>query len=405
MTTDANNSSGGFDQQNQRVDKQTNVAWNIYNYFHASPAHLRRSFDAYMDGKLQNFVGRQFVFAALDEYIKTNSSGYFIIRAKPGLGKSSLMSKLIRDRGYIHHFNIAPQNIRSPRAFLENVCLQLIIRYNLPQKQLPSNAGDDSGFLMQCLSDAAADSKNYPIVLAVDSLDESDRTGLSPNVNTLYLPPSLPQGVYIVVTTRPLSEMRLQVSQSRYFDLGPNSENNGNDIDAYTAKFIAVQEKMRAWLTTWNLEPKDFISAIRAKSQGNFMYLHHVLPAIAEGRFKKGTINELPEGLLEYYQRHWREMREGRETEFKTIIKPIVCFLGAAKEPVTVDQIAAWQKVDVDDVRKYIGVWQEFLTEGPPKYYRIYHASFQDFLRDEVGLKEYNTQVVDSIRSKILSKK
>ena len=376
-----------------------------YPFFQASPAHLRRSFDAYMDDKLQNFVGRQFVFDALDEFLKTNSSGYFIIRGEPGMGKSSLMSKLIRDQGYIHHFNIASQNIRSPRAFLENICLQLIARYKLPYTSLPSNVGDDSGFLVQCLSEASKESNNHPVVLAIDSLDESDRTGLSPNVNTLYLPPSLPQGVYIVVTTRPLSEMRLQVSQARYFDLEPKSENNGSDIDTYTGNFIAAQEKMRAWLTTRNLEPKVFISAIRAKSQGNFMYLHHVLPAIAEGKFKKGTIDELPEGLLEYYRRHWREMREGREDEFKTIIKPIVCLLGVAKEPVTVDQIAAWQKVDVDDVKNYIGAWREFLIEGPPKYYRIYHASFQEYLRDEVGLEKYNTQVVDSIRSKILPKK
>lgn len=378
-----------------------------YSFFEASPAHLRRSFDAYMDGKLQNFVGRQFVFDAVDEFIniKNNSSGYFIIRGAPGMGKSTLMSKLIRDRGYIHHFNIAPQNIRSPRAFLENVCAQLIARYNLSQKQLPSNAGDDSGFLMECLSEAAQDSKNHPIVLAVDSLDESDRTGLSPNVNALYLPPSLPQGVYIVVTTRPLSEMRLQVSQLRYFDLDPKSENNGNDIDTYTGNFIASQEKMQAQLKTWQVENGFFISRIREKSQGNFMYLHHVLPAIADGRFKEGTIDELPEGLREYYRRHWREMRDGREAEFKTIIKPIICLLGVAKEPVTMDQIAAWQKVDVDDVKKYIDVWREFLTEGPPKYYRIYHASFQEYLRDEVGLQEYNAQVVDSIRSKIAPKK
>lgn len=403
MTADSNEPRDTFDQQNQQVNNQTNVAGNnnTYNYFQASPPSLRRSFDAYMDDKLQYFVGRQFVFDALDEFLKENTSGYFIIRAAPGMGKSSLMSKLIRDRGYIHHFNIATQNIRSPRMFLENVCAQLVARFNLPYNLLPSTAGDDSGFLVQCLSEATKDPKNHPIVIAVDSLDESDRTGLAPNVNSLYLPPSLPQGVFIVVTTRPLSEMRLQVSRQKSFDIEPNSENNENDIGAYTANFIERQENMRNWLTASGVATERFIEAIRIKSQGNFMYLHHVLPAIAEGKFKMGTIDELPEGLLEYYRRHWREMRDGREDEFRTIIKPIVCILGVAKEPVTIEQIATWARLSLDDARKYITLWREFLTESPKKYYRIYHASFQDFLKEEIGLQSYHQAIAENALSKI----
>src|SRR3972149_6561612 len=120
------------------------------------------------------------------------------------------MAKLINDRGYVHHFNVASQNIRSTRVFVENICAQLIARYDLPHKELPPDAADDGGYLLQCLGEAAANSKNHPIVVAIDSLDEVDRLGLASAVNTLYLPSSLPQGVYIVATTRPLEDLHLQ---------------------------------------------------------------------------------------------------------------------------------------------------------------------------------------------------
>jgi len=375
-----------------------------YNYFQAVPTNLSLSFDALMADKIQDFVGRQFVFDALDEFIKNSRSGYFIIRGAPGMGKTTLMAKLVIDRGYIHHFNIASQNIRSPRLFLENICAQLIARYKLSYDTLPLNAGDDSGFLMKCMSEAAANTKDHPIVIAVDSLDESDRRGLAPAVNSLYLPSSLPQGVYVVMTTRHLEDLQLQVMRQKIIDLAPDSIDNISDINAYIANFIKLTT-MRTRLEMWRITPESFIEKMGSKSQGNFMYLYYVLPAIAEGRFSNGTLSELPNGLVEYYKRHWREMMDGRENEFKTIIKPIVCILGVAEEPATLDQIAAWTKINLDDVKKYIVLWKEFLTEGPAKHYRIYHVSFQDFLRDEVELREYNTMIVENIRSKIRPRK
>lgn len=397
MEANGANARKEFDQKNQRVENQVNVGGDYfdsrtYNYFWASPPRLRRSFDALITDKIQNFVGRQFVFNALDEFLTDNLSGYFIIRSAPGMGKTALMAKLVSDRGYIHHFNVASQNIRSPRVFLENICAQLIARYGLPYKTLPRNAGEDSSFLIQCVSDAAANVANQPIVIAVDSLDESDRLGLAPSVNSLYLPSYLPQGVYIVITTRPLQDFHLHVMRQKIIDIEPEANENLIDIEAYISNFM-IQRGMQARLRNWKVTADSFKMKISQKSQGNFMYLYHVLPAIAEGRFRKGTLDELPDGLLAYYQRHWREMRAGKEKEFDTIYAPIVCILGVAQEPVTTDQIAAWTQISPSKVKKSIGDWREFLREEKidnQRQFRIYHSSFQDFLREQVDLKQYH---------------
>jgi hypothetical protein len=369
----------------------------MYPYFQASPMNLRHFFDAYMADKLQNFVGREYVFNAVNEFIKNNSSGYFIIRGDPGIGKTALLAKMISEHGYIHHFNVALQNIRSTRAFLENICLQLISRYHLPYQTLPQSATDDSGFFSQCLSEAAIKQSNQPIVIAIDALDEADRTGLVPNVNSLYLPPSLPEGVYVILTSRRMNDLHLQVSKSQILDLEADSDGNLQDIKSYINKYL-MREKMKTKISAWNINSERFGEALVKKSQGNFMYLYYILPAIEEGRFSKGTVDELPDGLLGYYQRHWRQMREGNEEEFDKKFQPIVCILGVAQEPITIDQISAWTNIDKTQVKHAIEKWFEFLhpvKEEGQTLYRIYHASFQDFLKEKVDLTRYDGMIAD----------
>ena len=128
------------------------------------------------------------------------------------------------------------------------------------------------------------------------------------------------------------------------------------------------------------------------------MYLYYVLPAIEEGRFMKGTLDELPDGLLGYYQRHWRQMRDGCIEEFESLYEPIVCILGVAQEPITVDQISSWTKIDKSQVKQAIEKWFEFLLpteQENQQLYRIYHASFQDFLANKVDLTRYDGMIAD----------
>jgi hypothetical protein len=341
----------------------------------------------------------RFVLDALDEFLNKHDSGYFVIRGVPGIGKSAFMAKLVNDRGYIHHFNIASQNIRSTRAFLENTCAQLIACYDLEHKELSQNVTDDSSFLAECLSEAAAKrkDKSRKIVIAIDSLDEADRLGLAPAVNNLYLPHSLPDGVYIVLTTRPLADIRLDVARRLTLDLEANSAGNLQDITEYIETYLRRQN-MQACMSTLGYKTDSFVAELRLKSQGNFMYLYHVLPDIENGRLIPGSVHDLPDGLLAYYQRHWRQMRNGNEEKFDTLYEPIVCILGVTREPVTIQQIAAWTKMTQGQVKMSIQLWREFLedklVEGQRRYC-LYHASFQDFLIEQVDLARYEDMIIE----------
>src|SRR5687767_13716850 len=51
-----------------------------------------------------DFVGREWVYAAIDQFLSDEGPRYFLVLGKPGSGKTALMARLVETRGYIHHF-------------------------------------------------------------------------------------------------------------------------------------------------------------------------------------------------------------------------------------------------------------------------------------------------------------
>lgn len=214
-------------------------------------------FRSLVDERTRGFVGREFAFGAIDRAFADDDfpSGYIVIRGEPGIGKTALASMLVLRRGCVHHFNVAPENIRTPRQFLENVCAQLIARFELDYSTLPASAGEDGGFLVQLLRDAAEKAGNrdeLPVVVVVDALDEAEDTGLAPGANRLYLPPTLPPGVFFVITTREEKDYRLNVDNERLIWIQDDDPENARDIARYIEGFIGERtEVMHQRIHDW----------------------------------------------------------------------------------------------------------------------------------------------------------
>lgn len=370
-------------------------------------------FRSLVDERTKNFVGREFIFDGIQQALAGTefASGYLLIRGEPGIGKTAIAAMLVLRGSYVHHFNIAPENIRSPRQFLENVCAQLIVRYGLDHPRLPPQAGEDSGFLSQLLTEAADRARqrgNLPVVVVVDALDEAEDTGLAPSANRLYLPRALPAGVFFVLTTREEDDYRLDVDNESEIWLRDDDPANEQDVARYIGAFIERHaQAMRDRIEAWNLQSSSFVKELTKLSEGNFMYLVHVLPEIAAGRLSRrtvGTIGGLPRGLTGYYKRHWRDMKDADPVRFSILQRPVLCFLAVSREPVTIPQLMEWTHLDPGDVKNVIAEWRQFLNEDPeghPARYRIYHRSFAEFLDDQEGLRWYHGQIATAALSKI----
>ncbi len=368
------------------------------------PASLRDAIcDAgpFIETWTRGFVGREFVVDALDRFLEDsrNPSGYFVVRGEPGIGKSAFMAHLVKTRGYIHHFNSLDSN---PSRVVETICAQVVGRFGLPYPQLPKKADERPGeFLREVLKEASKKLANAErLVIVVDALDEVKNADTS-KPNLPFLPIALDKGVYFVVSTRPKTSLRLQTGHSKVFDFQDASHMTNNEKDA--------RQYIRTWLTDAGVQqwiqraecgPDDFIETVLAKSQANFMYLHHVLPAIADPQSMLWTfgVHELPQGLIDFYRRHWDEMQIDDRSLFQKLYEPVLCVLAAVTAPVSIDFISDVTNLECGHIQRALHDWRPFIYIRKGPLYRLYHASFKEFLSEEVdpGLRKYKAMIGNS---------
>ena len=271
-----------------------------------------RDFMATIEERTKAFVGRDFVFDAIDDLIGSDDfpSGYVVIQGEPGIGKTSVLGQFVKRTGSVHHFH-SVQGVRSVEAFLENVCAQLMIRYGI-EEAFPARATADSGYLSALLSEVAAKKDNRPVIVAVDALDEAE------HAHGLGLPTSLPEGAYFVVTMREGSDINLSVDNPRPIYIREDDPQNREDVCRYVEQYVRSRPRtMPGRIADWHVTEGDFASVLVEKSEGNFMYLVQVLRDINSGLLSAATlddVDQLPSGLRDYYRRHWEAMQSRDET-------------------------------------------------------------------------------------------
>lgn len=341
-------------------------------------------FKTLIEDKTKWFVGRQYVFDEIRSFInnRNNPKGYFTIIGDPGQGKSAILAKYVQDTGCVAHFNVQLQGINRADQFLESVCRQLVIRYDLPYDPLPPRATQDGEFLSQLLEEVAHKAKGQPVVITVDALDEVDSASYR-EANILYLPPQLPDGIYFILTRRRV-EVPLTVyvpTQSLSLLDEQYQADSERDVRTYIQNRIDDSDTLRQRIDERQESIPDFIHKLTEKSELNFMYLRYILQDIESGLYKDLDLERFPHGLQGYYEFHWRRM--GMTIKPLPVEKiKIVYILGEVREPVSRRKICDFSGEDEYTVQQVLNEWKQFLHElmKGEKRYSIYHSSFRDFL-------------------------
>jgi len=361
--------------------------------------------------KTDGFIGRHFVFKKIEQFMKENQSGYFLITGKPGIGKTALMANWVKMHGCIHHFNTRSLRVSSTDLFLENVCAQIIAAYKLDYKFLPERATRNSLFLIEILTKVSENLRPVePIVIVVDAVDEVEDFGTA---NALYLPETLPRGVYVIVTSRSDPALTLYDCKQESLFIDQHSEDNHRDIRQFLDNRRG-REGIQAYINDQKIDGEFFLKKMAEKSQGNFMYLHYVLPEIENGAYRDQEITKLPSGLESYYKDHWKRMRKESDNAWLEYKLPILVALSIAPEPASIERIADFS--DVDDHRRIFSVlneWQQFLDEQNFEYgeglqtrYQVYHESFREFIasQKEVNVAKAYKLIANKMREEVSGK-
>ena len=356
------------------------------------------NFQRFLQETSQNFVGRQFAFAALSNFFQQCDRGYFTLTGSPGTGKTAILAKYLIQHPNILYYSAQHSNNQHPDRFLHTLCTQLLnylktITADCSYEVLPNNAAQGSNLLsllLQKISDKLPSSQ--PLIIALDALDRADLNNHPPGSNLFYLPRYLPPHIYFFLSRRPfpLEKSGLLIeapNQTLNLDHYPNQ--NQLDIHTYLQQSLTSTKQgaaIRDYLNTQHISEAEFYPSLTAASENNFMYLSKLLCTIAQGTYLHPLEGDrLHPELEHYYQQHWQQMRGKR---LSSIAHLVLRILVQQDKPMSVEAIAATIGKEEYEVAKVLENWIEFLNpqlmQGT-NCYKFYHSSFRNFLSQKLS--------------------
>ena len=375
-----------------------------------------RDFSRYIAEKTENFVGRQFLFQEIQTFINANSRGYFLLYGDPGIGKSAISAKLVKDHGYIHYFNIRAGGFNNAGDFLRTICAQLIAVYDLGYTSLPPETTQDSGIMNRLLYAVSEKMGQHgKCVIVVDALDEAEDLSPQSGANVLFLPRVLPQGIFIIVTLRREREEKIQllitIPEQMKRELRQDEPGNSADIVEYIQRRIS-NPGIQAYIHRHQIDDELFVDHLTDKAMGNFMYLYHMLPEIERGHYQDLALDQIPRGLEIYYNDHWRRIKQENALDWFDYRLPVVVALTVMKKPVSITLIMEYSYVhDKRRVKEVLHDFDQFLYKVKIEYdqqlitcYRWYHEKFFDFIgskedvvEERVDLRKANKKILNKM--------
>jgi trypsin-like peptidase len=369
----------------------------LRNYF-IDPTPVFRRLD------LESFTGRGWLLEDLRAYLGDEllRSGTWFLTAEAGLGKSAFMAHLVQESGYPHVFMEQARGPAGTALAIQSLAVQLIMRYRIPpyygQDSLPEALTASPDFLSRMLEETARllpPGERLPIL--IDALDEAD---YHVGGNVLGLPRQLPDGIFVVASSRPVG-FRMFVEPLRRLEI--SGTENRDDIHAYLQSIVR-----KAWLAerldAAGIPGADFVQAVEARCQDNWMYLHYLFNDLErEPRHGPLDLERLPVGLAAYYAQFWSEWREF--PAWTDTYRPLLATLGASAEPLTVETLTRWSEttISAEDVRRLLREkWAAFVQQPDPgsRLFQPYHATLRDYLRGDLRIR-YPTTLEESLAEEL----
>lgn len=376
-------------------------------------------FKQILQEKSLNFVGREFVFTAIDDFLNRYDRGYFTIVGAPGSGKSAILAKYVKENLNVFYYNAQIQGKNRAEEFLEEF-LKII------STQIESANGTSLQLILQHISDQLEPNQRF--IIAIDSLDAIDYSNQSIGSNLFYLPRYLPKGIYFLLARRPFLREKsalLIEAPFQFLNLKDYPEENRQDIQAYIQVYTQeyTQENLQeiealhlssASKQSFGVSPEEFIEQFTSNSENNFMYVSQILTALETGFYPENSsladilnltsilnLKSFPYALDAYYQQHLQKMfsREETNSTARAILNALINnSLAQNPSPLlqcaerTIEEISQIIDADEYDVQEVLENWFEFLTvhqtDGDNKY-SLYHGDFCKWLSTHLQQKSF----------------
>ncbi|GAA5171607.1 hypothetical protein GCM10023321_70370 [Pseudonocardia eucalypti] len=351
---------------------------------------------------LPRFTGRDNLITEIDQTVHSPGRGYVVVQGEAGVGKTALAAYLVWNRPCAYHFTRLPGG-RSPEKARRSLAAQLIGAWRIQDEvfatggQVPKQA-DDPAWLVEVLHAAAArrdqewasGSARPPLVLIVDGLDEAGPA--DPERDTgiplgLPRPEHLPDGVFVVVTTRfglPLPGVR--DPQTAWKTIQVDGPDNLADMRNYLTAAVATDDPdtvLRQAVLCHALDPERFVETLAQRCAGVWIYMRYVLDDIRAGGRSPTDVATLPMGLRGYYLDQIQRWQTPGE-EWERVGLPLLATLVALQRPVSTSELADYAgPVEAPSVRRWLTEhFRPFLDATHPALgtptYSVRHQSLRE---------------------------
>ncbi|RSM36047.1 hypothetical protein DMA12_41990 [Amycolatopsis balhimycina DSM 5908] len=214
----------------------------------------------------------------------------------------------------------------------------------------------------------------------IDGLDEAERYDSD---LPLGLPTVLPNGVFIVVTSRVGTDLSALRQPWKSLLIDPADQRNRNDLREFVLA-TAAAEPLATMLPDHQVSAEDLAQLLVRKCGGVWVYLRYVLDELRYGLRDIAALGGLPDDLVSYYVESLILPSDGEA--WISVRLPLLATLAAAAEPLpaaTLSELAGL--ADPSRVRTLCdSALRPFLTvvekPGQPRRYGIYHASLREFI-------------------------
>lgn len=365
-----------------------------------------------IEGRVANFgelivehaeiVGRRFAIDHVTQFIAERDRGLLVIEAEPGKGKTALMAHLIENVfGHyspppVHFFYRRTAGITDPDVCLRSLYHSLLEAHNITEAEESRQRNSPEEVFTKLVNLLAREiaprlSPQRAQLIFVDALDEAD----SPGRPTVFqrLPENLPAGVYIIATTRPVTDRASLARRAhvQWYDL--------DAPDLLQLNLADGVEYVQGELAASDL-PGATLDEIARVGRGNFLVLKllcgHVrtrLEPAEVGEFLRGLASGTAKDQLGFiYEEFWNRLASRLSREDGILLCDVAGLLVTARAPLSAEVVCTCLKLRAGDwdfalrhLAEYLTVVQQAEEGEREAYYRIYHESFADFLRSKLS--------------------
>jgi hypothetical protein len=348
------------------------------------------------------FVGRDKHIKQVKDAIKGKRKGILWISGKPGVGKSTLMAKLMRDyidktQHYIvisYFFHIGKAGC-STMEFLATALKRLQVELNRTielEHRLPERQKQ----LMEALEEAVSKT-GKKVLFLVDGLDEIYRLERE-FLNVLFMTMAVEDRIVWVCAGRSEGDLEEALRSRGAVWVFPDGL---PPLDEQ-----AIREMLTVHLghLKYELFKRDegernrFVEAVTCKSEGLPLYVRMVIEDLKAGRLTVWDEDKLPEGLVAYYERLLERLRV---SDVGTVLTPLFCLLAWVKDPINEGTMNfLLQTHDLAGSDEWDELFQEVLEHGHLMLqqrptpdgetgWTIYHDSFRQHLLQSRKVSRY----------------